>query len=230
MHKIEDKLNEVRSRIREAALDADRNPDDITLLAVSKTQQAGKIRQAYDAGQRDFGENYVQEALEKIEQLRDLDINWHFIGPIQSNKTRSISNHFDWVHSVDRLKIAQRLSEQRPDSCSPLNVCIQVNIDNEATKSGVPAGEVRELVTLISELPRIRLRGLMAIPAPDAAAPDAIKNPFLRLKKLFEDLKTDPRLADMDTLSMGMSADMEAAIASGSTIVRIGTAVFGERG
>ena len=224
MHKIADKLTEVRLRIRQLALDAGRNPDEITLLAVAKTQPAANLRQAYDAGQRDFGENYLREALEKIKELRGLDITWHFIGPIQSNKTRAIAEHFHWTHSVDRLKIAQRLNEQRPESLSPLNVCIQVNIDREATKSGAEVEDVQYLAVEIDALPRLRLRGLMAIPAP------GVENDSLhRLKKLFEKLKKNPRLTHLDTLSMGMSADMETAIANGSTIVRIGTAIFGAR-
>lgn len=193
-------------------------------MAVSKTQPAANLRQAYDAGQRDFGENYLREALEKIEELRDLDITWHFIGPIQSNKTRAIAEHFHWVHSVDRLKVAQRLNEQRPQALSPLSVCIQVNIDREATKSGAEAEHVQDLAVEINALPHLRLRGLMAIPEPGAET-DSLH----RLKLLFEKLKEDPRLTHLDTLSMGMSADMETAIANGSTIVRIGTAIFGAR-
>lgn len=224
MHKIEDKLTEVLLRIRQSALKVGRNPDEITLLAVSKTQPAANLRRAYDAGQRNFGENYLREALGKIEQLRGLDIVWHFIGPIQSNKTRAIAEHFDWVHSVDRLKVAQRLNEQRPESLPQLNVCLQVNIDREATKSGAEVEEVHDLAVAITSLSRLHLRGLMAIPAPSAE-----KDSLHRLKLLFEKLKKDPRLAHMDTLSMGMSADMEIAIANGSTIVRIGTAIFGAR-
>lgn len=193
-------------------------------MAVSKTQPATNLREAYEAGQRDFGENYLREALEKIGELSGLDIAWHFIGPMQSNKTRAIAQHFDWVHSVDRLKVAQRLNEQRPESLSPINVCLQVNIDREASKSGAEVEEVQELAVAINALPHLRLRGLMAIPAPGAET-DSLH----RLKLLLEKLKEDPRLTHLDTLSMGMSADMETAIANGSTIVRIGTAIFGAR-
>lgn len=224
MHKIEDKLTEVLLRIRQSALKVGRNPDEITLLAVSKTQPAANLRRAYDAGQRHFGENYLREALGKIEQLRGLDIVWHFIGPIQSNKTRAIAEHFAWVHSVDRLKIAQRLNEQRPESMPPLNVCVQVNIDREATKSGAEVEEVHDLALAINTLSRLRLRGLMAIPAPGAE-----KDSLHRLMLLYEKLKTEADLRHLDTLSMGMSADMETAITNGSTIVRIGTAIFGAR-
>lgn len=193
------------------------------LLAVSKTQPAEAIREAFDAGLRDFGENYLQEALEKQADLADLPLRWHFIGPIQSNKTKAIAEHFDWVHSVDRLKIAQRLSEQRPDALGPLNICIQVNVSGEASKSGCSPEAVAALAETIATLPRLRLRGLMTIPAP-TENPVEQRQAFARLRRLKETLG-----ADLDTLSMGMSQDLEAAIAEGATWVRIGTALFGAR-
>lgn len=218
-------------RIREQEARWSRPQHSVLLLAVSKTHGPERLRQAYLGGARHFGENYVQEALEKIRSLSEPesqtpDIVWHFIGPIQSNKTRDIASHFAWVHSVDRLRIAKRLNDQRPDHLAPLNVCIQVNLSDEASKSGVPLDEVRALCSDVSTLPRLRLRGLMAIPAPssDFAQQRAIFRPLqqalLSLGKQFE---------GMDTLSIGMSDDYEAAIAEGSTIVRVGTAIFGSR-
>lgn len=196
------------------------------LLAVSKTKPEELIRQVYDAGQRCFAENYLQEALQKIHNLADLDIQWHFIGHIQSNKTRDIAAHFDWVHTVDSLKVATRLNKQRPADRSPLNVCIQINISHEPLKSGVTLQEVDELAGAILALPNLNLRGLMAIPAPSKQE-DEQRKPFRQLADKFQQLNDQG--FDMDTLSMGMSGDLEAAIAEGSTMVRIGTALFGAR-
>ena len=196
------------------------------LLAVSKTFSADMIREAYRAGQTCFAESYVQEALGKIAALRDLDIKWHYIGPVQSNKTRAIAENFAWVHSVDRLKIAERLSEQRPAHLPPLQVCIQVNISREKTKSGVLPNEASGLAHTIAKLPGLTLRGLMAIPAP-SNEPAALRRPFAQLRKLCDDLNRQG--LELYTLSMGMSHDYPAAIAEGATIVRIGTAIFGAR-
>lgn len=227
MHKIDDKLAKVTARIHQAAAAAGRNPQTVQLIAVSKTQPAVAIAEAYTWGQRAFGENYLQEALDKQIQLADLtDIEWHFIGPIQSNKTRPIAIHFGWAHSVDRLKIAQRLSEQRPHELPPLNICVQVNIDDETTKSGVSLAELPTLVAAIRPLPHLHLRGLMAIPA-------ATNNPaqqrmaFAKLRNAFETLNVQGY--GLDCLSMGMSGDMEAAIAEGATFVRVGSDIFGAR-
>lgn len=227
MHKIDDQLAKVTARIHQAATAAGRNPQTVQLIAVSKTQPARALADAYAWGQRAFGENYLQEALDKQVQLADLpDIQWHFIGPIQSNKTRPIATHFSWVHSVDRLKIAQRLNEQRPPELPPLNICVQVNIDDETTKSGVSLAELPVLVVAINQLPRLRLRGLMAIPA-------ATNNPaqqrvaFAKLRGAFESLNIQGY--GLDCLSMGMSGDMEAAIAEGATFVRVGTDIFDAR-
>lgn len=196
------------------------------LLAVSKTRPAEDIRAAHALGINDFGENYLQEALPKIEALQALGLTWHFIGPIQSNKTRPIAEHFDWVHSVDRDKIARRLNEQRPADAPPLQVCLQVNVSGEASKSGVSPAELPALAEAVMQLPRLRLRGLMAIPA--ATNSDAEQRAaFAQLRGLFEELK--PQAPDLDTLSMGMSGDLEAAVAEGSTLLRIGTALFGPR-
>jgi len=228
MHKIEQAINQVTTRIEKAALAAGRNPRGITLLAVSKRQPETSVRAAYDAGLRHFGENYVQEALEKIQNLALPQAVWHFIGPIQSNKTRALAERFDWVHSLDREKIAQRLNDQRDENSKPLNVCIQVNIDNESSKSGCTPEQASELAQQIVQLPRLALRGLMAIPsASEANAPEP--NAFTRMRDLFLHLQKQPGLASMDTLSMGMSADLESAIAAGSTVVRVGTALFGPR-
>ncbi len=223
MSTIANNIAKVAARIREAAQAAGRDPDTVGLLAVSKTQPAETIREANGAGLSDFGENYLQEALEKQADLADLALTWHFIGPIQSNKTRAIAEHFDWVHSVDRLKIAQRLSEQRPTELPPLNVCLQVNVSGEASKSGCAPQDVAELARTIATLPNLRLRGLMAIPEPtdDRAEQHAA---FARLRQLQQALALE-----LDTLSMGMSQDLEAAIAEGATWVRIGTALFGAR-
>ena len=223
MSTIAENIAKVGARIREAAQASQRNLQDIGLLAVSKTKPADAVREAHAAGLRDFGENYLQEALEKQAALSDLPLIWHFIGPIQSNKTRPIAEHFDWVHSVDRLKIAQRLSDQRPAHLPALNICLQVNVSLEASKSGCSPEELPELARAISALPNLRLRGLMAIPeaTDDVAAQHAA---FARLRQLRDDLALN-----LDTLSMGMSHDLEAAIAEGATWVRIGTALFGAR-
>ncbi|MDI3357288.1 YggS family pyridoxal phosphate-dependent enzyme [Pseudomonas sp. UYIF39] len=223
MSTIADNIAQVSSRIHAAAVAAKRDEDSVQLLAVSKTKPAEALREAYAAGLRDFGENYLQEALSKQLELADLPLIWHFIGPIQSNKTRAIAEHFAWVHSVDRLKIAQRLSEQRPADLPPLNICIQVNVSGEASKSGCTPADLPALANAISELPRLKLRGLMAIPEPteDRAAQDAA---FAAVQLLQASLNLP-----LDTLSMGMSHDLESAIAMGATWVRIGTALFGAR-
>ena len=205
---------------------AGRHPQSVQLLAVSKTVPADTIRELFSYGQKSFGENYIQEALDKMSVLTDLNIEWHLIGPIQSNKTAKVAQHFAWVHSLDRLKIAQRLSEQRPDSLPVLNVCVQVNLSGEESKSGVAPEEVRALALRIADLPRLRLRGLMAIPSP-------IDDPILQRSAYhpMQDLLADLRALglDCDTLSMGMSADLASAIAEGATWVRVGTALFGAR-
>ncbi|CAG2151751.1 hypothetical protein D3C81_1133480 [compost metagenome] len=221
-------LQAVLNDIAAAAQQAGRDPSGVTLLAVSKTVAPAIVRAAFQAGQAAFGENYVQEGLDKIAALADLRdrITWHFIGPLQSNKTRPVAEHFDWVHAIDRLKIAERLSAQRPAGMAPLQVCIQVNISDEASKSGVAPAEVLPLAQAIAALPNLRLRGLMAIPAP-ADDPDAQRRPFAALRGLLDQLRQSG--LHVDTLSMGMSADMGAAIAEGATLVRIGTAIFGAR-
>ncbi|WP_460133238.1 YggS family pyridoxal phosphate-dependent enzyme [Pseudomonas sp. S1_E04] len=223
MSTIADNIGLVSQRIRAAADAAQRDANSIHLLAVSKTKPAQAVREAYAAGQCDFGENYLQEALGKQAQLTDLPLSWHFIGPIQSNKTRAIAENFAWVHSVDRLKIAQRLSEQRPADLPPLNICIQVNVSGEASKSGCTPADLPALAKAISDLPRLSLRGLMAIPEPtqERAAQDAA---FAAVRDLQASLNLP-----LDTLSMGMSHDLESAIAQGATWVRIGTALFGAR-
>ncbi len=221
MRAIHDNLQAVRGRLGRAAAAAGRDPLSVTLLAVSKTHPAALVEQALAAGQRAFGENYVQEALEKMDALAGEDVEWHFIGPLQSNKTKLVAARFDWVHSVESGKIAQRLSDQRPAGMPALNVLIQVNVSGEASKSGVAPGEVLLLAKEINALPRLKLRGLMAIPEPGAGVAR-----YRDLKNLFEKLKSEFRL---DTLSIGMSDDMETAIAEGSTMVRIGTAIFGAR-
>jgi len=223
MSTIADNLSALAARIASAAQAAGRDPASIQLLAVSKTKPASAIREIYAAGVRDVGENYLQEALTKQEALRDLPLIWHFIGPIQSNKTKAIAEHFDWVHSVDRLKIAQRLSEQRPAALAPLNICLQVNVSGEDSKSGCAPADLPALAEAVAKLPNLRLRGLMAIPEPtdDRAAQEAA---FASLRTLQQHLGLG-----LDTLSMGMSHDLEAAIAQGATWVRIGTALFGAR-
>ena len=229
MNTVIGKLEQVRSRIEAACIAVGRPVSGVTLLAVSKTQPDAAVRDAFAAGQRAFGENYVQEALDKIAATADLrsQIEWHLIGPLQSNKTRPVAAAFDWVQSVDRLKIAQRLSEQRPPELLPLQICLQVNISAEASKSGLVPAEVLVVALAVAALPRLRLRGLMAIPEPagDFAAQRA---PHRDLRELMGRL--NDRGLGLDTLSMGMSADLEAAVAEGATIVRVGTAIFGGRG
>ena len=226
MTNIEKNLAEIHARIRAAAEQAGRDSDSVSLLAVSKKKPSGDIRAAYACGQREFGENYLQEALRKMQELADLDISWHFIGAIQSNKTRSIAESFDWVHCVDRVKIARRLSEQRPAELPPINACIQVNLDQESSKAGIALDEVPELARQLTDLPGLRLRGLMTIPAPRSEL-DEQRRAFARLAESLAQLQQDG--IDCDTLSMGMTQDMEAAILEGSTLLRIGTAIFGER-
>jgi pyridoxal phosphate enzyme (YggS family) len=222
------RLRAVHERIARAAHDAGRDPESVALVAVSKTFAADAVAAAHAAGQRAFGENYVQEADDKIDQLSAgrAGIEWHFIGPIQSNKTRAIAERFDWVQSVERLKIAQRLSEQRPPDRPPLNVLLQVNISGEASKSGVAPDEVEALAREVVRLPGLRLRGLMAIPEPEVDS-ERQRMPLAAMRRLFDRLRAGG--LDIDTLSMGMSADLEAAVLEGSTMVRIGTAIFGER-
>ncbi|MCE9678045.1 YggS family pyridoxal phosphate-dependent enzyme [Shewanella sp. AS1] len=228
MTTIADRLTNAHHRIAQAVQNSSRNQDEIKLLAVSKTKPVEQIMAAYDAGQRFFGENYVQEGESKILALKAdcPDIEWHFIGPLQSNKTRIIAEHFDWLHTLSREKVAQRLNEQRPAHLAPLNVCIQVNISNEASKSGVSIDEIAPLAAAISQLPNLKLRGLMAIPT--ATEDEAIQRQELgEMHALFLQLKS--QYPQLDTLSMGMSNDLELAIAAGSTLVRIGSAIFGER-
>ncbi len=222
------RLDSVHHRIADAARAAGRDPASVTLLAVSKTFPADAVRAAHAAGQRVFGENYVQESIDKIDTLADLraELEWHFIGPLQSNKTRAVAERFDWVHSVDRLKIAQRLAEQRPAHLPPLNVCVQVNISGEASKSGVAPADVADVARAVAALPSLRLRGLMAIPEPADDA-DAQRAPHRALRALFDSLRAGG--LPLDTLSMGMSADLDAAVLEGATIVRVGTAIFGAR-
>jgi pyridoxal phosphate enzyme (YggS family) len=226
MTTIADNLQRVQARISAACQACARPVDAVTLMAVSKTFGAEAVRQAYAAGQRVFGENYIQEAVDKITALADLPLQWHCIGPIQSNKTRLVATHFDWVHSVDRLKIAQRLSEQRPADKPPLQVCIQVNIDGGSTKAGVQPEAALELAQQIQALPRLQLRGLMTIPEPaaDFAAACAVHT---QARRLLEALNA--KGLGLDTLSMGMSADLDAAVQCGSTMVRVGSAIFGKR-
>lgn len=225
---IADKLQQVRARIAQACASASRPVQSVTLLVVSKTYGPEAVREAFDAGETRFGENYVQEGVDKIAALAELrnSIEWHLIGPLQSNKTRVVAEQFDWVHSVDRLKIAQRLSAQRPAQLPPLQVCLQVNISGEASKSGLMPGEVAAVAQAVAKLPRLVLRGLMAIPEP-AADFAAQRVPHHQLHDLMQSLQADG-LA-LDTLSIGMSADLEAAITEGATLLRIGSAIFGER-
>lgn len=227
MTTIAQNLKRVRERIATACLEAHRNVEEVTLLAVSKTFGPEAVRAAYAAGQRAFGENYVQEGVDKVVALADLPgIEWHCIGPLQSNKTRPVAEHFDWVHTIDRLKIAERLSAQRPAGLTPLNVCIQVNMDGGANKSGVAPQEALALARAVAGLPRLRLRGVMTIPepAPDFAAACAL---HARARAIFDQLNAAG--LGLDTLSAGMSADLEAAITAGSTMVRVGSAIFGQR-
>lgn len=226
MDKLQNSLQGVKSRIARAARDAGRDPRDILLVAVSKTFSAEAVARVHAAGQHDFGENYAQEALDKITRLEALAIVWHFIGPIQSNKTRAIAEHFQWVHSVERLKIAERLSSQRSPAAAPLNICLQVNVSGEASKSGCAPSEVADLAQAVARLPRLALRGLMTVPEP---------TDDFGLQRARFDMLADLRRQvaatgiALDTLSMGMSGDLEQAIAAGATIVRVGTAIFGAR-
>lgn len=219
-------LQATREAIEHAAKTAHRNETEVRLLAVSKTFPAAAVREAYAGGQVAFGENYLQEALDKMGTLRDLPLEWHFIGPIQSNKTRAIAENFAWVHGVDRLKIAERLSEQRPAHLPPLNICLQVNVSGEESKSGIAEEEVEQLAMAVARLPNLKLRGLMSIPAP-AADEISQRLPFARMRAIFE--KLNALGMGLDTLSMGMSHDYPAAISEGATIVRVGTAIFGAR-
>ena len=230
MSSFDRNLQEVKGRIAAACAAAGRDANKVTLLAVSKTQPASAVRDAVAAGQRAFGENYVQEALAKIEALADrrAELQWHLIGPLQSNKTRVVAEHFDWVHTIDRLKLAERLAVQRPPGLAPLQLTLQVNISGESSKSGVAPAEAAALARAVAALPRERvvLRGLMAIPAP-ADDPQSQRLPHRALHELLDTLR-DQGLA-LDTLSMGMSEDLDAAVAEGATIVRVGTALFGRR-
>lgn len=226
MNNLKENLQNIRSRIASACESAGRNPDEIDILAVSKRHPASLIRALRALGPASFGENYVQEALGKMEQLSDAPIEWHFIGPLQSNKTRAVAEHFDWVQSADRIKVLRRLSAQRPPDLPELNICIQVNIDREPQKAGVLPEEASALAAVIRELPRLRLRGLMAIPLAASASHDPAQS-YERLHSLFDELNRAG--AGMDTLSAGMSADLEAAIMHGSTMVRIGTDLLGPR-
>jgi pyridoxal phosphate enzyme (YggS family) len=219
-------LQAVKARIAAACVQAGRDPAAVRLLAVSKTWPESAVRAAAGAGQVAFGESYVQEALPKMTALADLGLEWHFIGPLQSNKTRPVAEHFAWVHSVDRLKLAERLSAQRPAALPPLNVCLQVNISAEASKSGCSLAELPALARAVAALPRLRLRGLMAIPAP-AEGLEQQRQPFRRLREALEQLNAAG--LQLDTLSMGMSDDLEAAVAEGATLVRVGSAIFGAR-
>ena len=221
-------IQQVQSRIAQACARAERDVRSVTLVAVGKTFPTNAIREAIDAGVSRFGENYVQEALDKIHQFAGLreQLEWHLIGPLQSNKTRLAAEHFDWIHSVDRLKIAERLAEQRPSHLPPLQVCLQVNISNEDTKSGLAPAEVLEVARGVARLPRLKLRGLMAIPEPVGDI-DAQRGPHRALRELLAVLNAQG--LGLDTLSMGMTADLEAAILEGATIVRVGTAIFGSR-
>ena len=223
---VTENLRKIGDLLHFAAIEANRNPAEVRLLAVSKKQSLEKIREACAAGQRDFGENFVQEGVEKIAAMSGNDLTWHFIGHLQSNKTRVVAENFDWVHTIDKLKTARRLSEQRPDDLAPLNVCLQVNVDDEESKSGVTPEALPELAAACAELPNIRLRGLMCLPAMRQDL-DEQRVPFAALRELVEKLRTGG--IDADTLSMGMTADYRAAILEGATIVRIGTALFGER-
>ncbi|MGQ0598504.1 YggS family pyridoxal phosphate-dependent enzyme [Aquabacterium sp.] len=228
MATIASNLQLVTARINQACSRVGRRPDSVTLLAVSKTFPAETVREAFHAGQRKFGENYVQEAVDKIAELADLraQIEWHMIGPLQSNKTRVVAESFDWVHTIDRLKIAQRLSEQRPAHLPPLQVCIQVNTSGEASKSGVAPEEALALAQAVSALPRLALRGVMALPAP-TDDPALQKAQLHAVRVVFDDLKF--KGLPLDTLSMGMSADLESAVEEGSSMLRVGTALFGNR-
>lgn len=223
---VTENLSLLSDLLHQAAIDAGRNPGAVRLLAVSKKQPLPKIREACAAGQRDFGENFVQEGVGKIEAMAREDITWHFIGHLQSNKTRVVAEYFDWVHTIDKIKTARRLSAQRPGQMPPLNICLQVNVDNEVSKAGVTPGALPELAAACADMPNLRLRGLMCLPAIRDSFEEQRK-PFARLRKLAEELAANG--IPTDTLSMGMSADYRAAIFEGATIVRIGTALFGHR-
>ena len=224
--KVTEHLAQVRRRLAEAAIAADRDPDQIQLLAVSKGQSLAKIRAAHRAGQRSFGENYLQEAMKKIDAIRETDIEWHFIGRLQSNKAALVAKHFAWVHTIDRAKVARRLNDNRPHYAAPLNVCLQVNVAGESQKGGVDPTALDSLAAEVCELPNLQLRGLMTVP-PLADAPGANQTHFETLARLKMDLCRQGY--DLDTLSMGMSRDLEVAIAAGATLVRVGTDVFGPR-
>jgi len=219
----------LRQKVNHTAALVDRNANTINIVAASKGQSVARIREAYAGGLRNFGENYLQEAQIKMDQLLDLAISWHFIGPVQSNKTAILAQRFDWIHSVDRFRIAERLSRQRPDHLPPLQICLQVNIDSETSKSGLMPELAAELAEAVCELPRLKLRGLMAIPRPRAKVEEQAQ-PFHALAELLADIKfRSPKLAALDTLSMGMSNDLVAAVKEGATMVRVGTAIFGPR-
>ncbi len=227
MTQISDNLQIIGAKLKEFSLQYKRAEDSVKLLAVSKRHDSNKIRAAYEYGQRAFGENYVQELWDKYQQLSDLDIEWHFIGPLQSNKTRKIAEIANWVHTIDRLKIAQRLNDQRPENLAPLSACIQLNISDEKSKSGITENEVTDLAKEIIKLPNLKLRGLMVIPAPEDNF-DKQLEVFAKVCAIKDTLNAEQGI-ELDTLSMGMSNDIEAAIAGGSTMVRIGTAIFGQR-
>lgn len=229
MPTIQENITAVQKRLQQAASDAGRNPAEIQLLAVSKTRNIAQISQAITAGVFCFGENYLQEAMDKIDQLDDSKLDWHFIGPLQSNKTRQAAENFAWVHTVDRVKIAQRLSAQRPDDMPALNICLQINIDNEASKSGFNQDQAVEVAATIAQLPKLKLRGLMAIPKPRTVYKEQ-RQAFAQLRVLMEQINsTLDNCHKLDTLSMGMSVDLEAAVAEGATLVRVGTDIFGAR-
>jgi pyridoxal phosphate enzyme (YggS family) len=223
---VTENLRKIRDLLAEAAEDAGRGTDDIRLLAVSKKQPPAAIIEAATAGQRDFGENQVLEGIGKIKKIADTALVWHFIGHLQTNKTRAVAENFDWVHSIDRLKTARRLADQRPDDIADLNVCVQVNVDDELSKSGVPLADAAELARQVAGLPRLRLRGLMCLPAIRDDF-EAQREPFRRLRCLSDELRASG--LSLDTLSMGMSGDFRAAVFEGSTMVRVGTAIFGAR-
>ena len=223
---VTENLALIKDLLAFSAVEAEREPDAVNLLAVSKKQPLSKIIDAANAGQRDFGENFVQEGLEKIEKTRNLGLVWHFIGHLQNNKTRVVAENFDWVHTIDKLKTARRLSEQRPESLEPLNICLQINVDSEDRKAGISIDELPELAAACAQLPNVTLRGLMCLPAARTEFSDQ-RIPFAILKELANELRSGG--IDTDTLSMGMSGDYRAAILEGATIVRIGTALFGER-
>lgn len=229
MPTIQENITAVQKRLQQAASDAGRNPAEIQLLAVSKTRNIAQISQAITSGIFCFGENYLQEAMDKIDQLDDSKLDWHFIGPLQSNKTRQAAENFAWVHTVDRVKIAQRLSAQRPDDMPALNICLQINIDNEESKSGFNQDQAVEVAATIAQLPKLKLRGLMAIPKPRTVYKEQ-RQAFAQLRVLMEQINsTLDNCHKLDTLSMGMSADLEAAVAEGATLVRVGTDIFGAR-